>query len=343
MEDHTKNIRNERSTPPPGNRSKTDQRWTLLFIGNHGKTITLKRFKSIVLLSILVLMVSVAITLGLLYFSFNVYREKDQMLTELQELKKQIKALRYEKDVLMTKLVLAESRQKPDPPEKRADTSVPSAPPPSKIDSKTVETPAPPASVPKEPVKDKVVPKPVAKTPSAADLSVDVDGFRVVSAPRENLLRIQFKIKNTTSNSQRVSGHAIVVLKPDPLKQDKWLTIPAMALSNGKPTGRRRGYSFGINHFKTMRLKTNLPTSPEIYRHATVFVFTNQGEMLLEKDFPVSLPAAQSSQSVVPATPKPANSTTSPANAASAQPATPGPAMPSTDEPANTLKNTKTE
>jgi hypothetical protein len=346
MENHHRNTKNDGFIPTPGKRSKTDQRWTLLFIGNHGKTITLKQFKSVVLLSGLVLVVSIAITIGLLYFSFNVHQKKGRLEVELQDLKDQVKALRYEKDVLMTKLVLAESRTKQMPVPNKKKPIVPGALPDQKAQSEKPQEPVRIAAAKNDPPVKKTAPPPaVVPVP---ELSVDIENFKVIPKKDENLLRVQFKIKNTTPKSQRVSGHTIVVLKSDSSGRDRWLTIPTMALSNGKPTGRQRGYSFGINNFKTMRLKTNLPKSPEIYRNATVYVFTKQGDLLLEKNFPVNLPATQINQPVVPATPKPSASATAPAakppgTASSAQPAPSGTTMPSTDELMNALKNTTTE
>jgi hypothetical protein len=63
-----------------------------------------------------------------------------------------------------------------------------------------------------------------------------------------------------------------------------------MPLVDGRPTGKQRGHSFGINYFKTMRLSTRAPKSPEKFETATVFVFTRQGDLLLEKQYPVKLP-----------------------------------------------------
>ena len=350
MENHYRNTKNGGFIPTPGKRSKTDQRWTLLFIGDHGKTITLKRFKSIVLLSGLVLVASIAITIGLLYFSFNVHQKKGRLEVELQDLKDQVKALRYEKDVLMTKLVLAESRTKQNPAPDKKKPIVPDPLPDKKAQTDKPQEPLRIAAAKKDPPAKKSAPPPAAEPVPVpvAELSVDVENFTVIPQKDENLLRVQFKIKNTTPKSQRVSGHTIVVLKPDSSGGDQWLTIPTMALSNGKPTGRRRGYSFGINYFKTMRLKTNLPKSPEIYRNATVFVFTKQGDLLLEKNFPVNLPATQINQSIVPATSQPSASATAPATkprgtASSAQPATSSTIRPSEDELMHTLKNKTTE
>jgi len=170
------------------------------------------------------------------------------------------------------------------------------------------------------------------------------------------LLRVQFKIKNTSPNSQRVSGHAFVVLKGEQLQQNKWLAMPRISLSNGKPTGRQRGYTFGINYFKTMRFKTRLPKSPEIYQKATVFIFTGGGDLLLEQEYPVNLSATAPATASQPAltTPNAASQQSSsrsvggppagtsaapPATKTGTQPATSSPAAPSSDDLHNTLIN----
>ncbi len=347
MDNFSRNEKNEDHTPTTGKRSKTEQRWTLLFIGNHGKTITLKRFKGIVILTGMVLAVSLAISLGLLYFGYHVYQEKDLLASELQELKAQMGALRYEKDVLMTKLVLAESRTKPDPAEKKAGTRVSSVPREKKVDSQKPAKSIPTAKSQKEPPPAKKPSKPALESVSEMKLSVKVENFQAIPKTDENLLRVRFKIKNTTPNSQRVSGHAIVVLKSDPAKPKQWLTIPTMALVNGKPSGRQRGYPFGISNYKTMRLKTNLPTSPEIFQSATVFVFTQKGDKLLETDFPVSLPAIRPVQTAAAIRPAPAAARAPSPDQPSAtespsQPAIPTPVMPSTDELMDALKNPAT-
>jgi hypothetical protein len=337
-------------------RSKPEKRWTVLFIGNHGKTITLKRFKGMVLLTCLVLGISIAITAGLLYLSLNIRQEKSQLELDLQDLKAQVKAIRYEKDVLMTKLVLAESRSKASP---------------AKIPPKQIEPATPQQNINKyeeprqanQPVKMREEISPGKKdesaateNPSEAQLSVALEGFKISPRADENLLRIQFKIKNTSPNSQHVAGHAIVVLKGEQLQQKKWLSIPGVALSDGKPTGRQQGYAFGINNFKTMRFKANLPKNIEIYHFATVFIFTRKGAILLEQDFPVNLPATAPATASKPPLRTTAASQTSSARSLAGPSATtssnppvttkPAPSNslpPSTDDLMETLKNSTNE
>jgi hypothetical protein len=303
MDNFSEKSKNGGHSAPAGIQPKPDKRWTLIFIGNHGKTITLKRFKGMVLLTCLVLGVSIAISAGLLYFSLNIRQEKKQIQSDLLDLKSQIKAIRHEKDVLMTKLVLAESRSLASPakkPQKQSESAIPQQ---NTNKYKETRQSTQLAKIQEETALEKKAEPPAAEKQSKSGLSVALENFKISSRAAENLLSVQFKIKNTSPNSQRVSGHTIVVLKGEQLQQNKWLSIPGVSLSGGKPTGRQRGYSFGINYFKTMRFKTNLPKSPEIYQSATVFIFTPKGDLLLEQDFPVKLPGAQPATASKPSLP----------------------------------------
>jgi len=69
-------------------RPKPDRRWTLLFIGNHGRTITLKRFKGMVLLTLLILSVAIAAAAGLFLWNQNIIREKQKIESNLGTLRK---------------------------------------------------------------------------------------------------------------------------------------------------------------------------------------------------------------------------------------------------------------
>ena len=272
---------------------KPDRRWTLLFIGNRGRTIKLKRFKGMVFLTFLGLSVSIAIAVGLFFWNQSIIREKHGLENNLETLKKRIEALKHEKDILMTRLVLAESRNQANEggaPEKaseeKATNQNESGPGETKqtpqLVAKTIDTPA----------KKRIEPKRESE-PSETGLSIAIENFKITNKSNNNKLRIQFKIKNTSANSQHVSGHAIVVLKGDQIKQNSWLIVPRMPLVEGKPTGKQRGYSFGINYFRTMRFTTSAPKFPEKYQTASVYVFTHDGKLLHEQDFTVKVPASE--------------------------------------------------
>jgi len=287
MKQYLKKNSNQTAQPRrAGKRSKQDRRWTLLFIGNHGRTVTLKRFKGIVILSIFVLTVAVAVTAGLFIWNQKIIMDNHGLKDELKILNERLDALRHDKDILLTRLVVAESRvqESVNRPMEETETDPLADQPPPASDDAAQSSPAVAGKM-EAPAPQKVEPPP-DDAPSDAGLSVAVENFQILNHTDDNQLKVLFKIKNTSPNSQRVSGHVIVVLKGE---QTGWLPIPWMPLVDGRPTGEQRGHSFGINYFKTMRLSAPSPKHPEKFQTASVYVFTRKGKLLLEQGYPVEL------------------------------------------------------
>ena len=281
-------------------RAKPDNRWTLLFIGDHGRVITLNRFKGFVLLTAFGFALAVAGIIFLYYHNRNVIKNNQELHSSLDIVEKRLKALRHEKDILMARLVLAESRVKESLGEK--NQKQPQKPPESGSLEKSSEDKRPAEAEVKRkilaaqaPIKAKVEPE-----PPNPNLSVDVADFNITPQVDTKNLKIQFKVKNTSPNSQRVSGHAMVVLKGETLQPKKWRAVPRMPLVDGKPTGVQRGHGFAINYFRTMRFTTDVPPSPDQFNTATVYVFTRSGELLLEKNFPLEIPTESVESSSLP-------------------------------------------
>jgi hypothetical protein len=288
------NFNKSDRTPKPSRRPKPDKRWTLLFIGNHGRTITLKRFKGIVLIAFLILSVTVAAVAGLFLWNQNIIREKRQLETQIDGLKEELTALRHDKDILMTRVVLAESkvREKNGDDGSEQQTEEETDIQDKEGTGKKEQTPASAAEAEETPEQNTAEAKGDTDTkPSDSGMSVAIEDFKITGSSGGRRLKVQFKIKNTSKKPQHVSGHAIVVLKGAQVDKNSWMSIPGMPLVDGKPTGRHRGYTFGINYFRTMRFSSAAPRDPEKYETASVYVFTSSGELLLEQDFAVTLPA----------------------------------------------------
>jgi hypothetical protein len=299
MEMQHKHANNPGTFEGKPKRTKPDRRWTLLFIGDHGRVVTLKRFKGIVFFAGFIFALSIAAIVLLYLYNQNIHKKNEKLQGSLDIFQKRIKALRHEKDILMARLVLAETRVKEslgESTEGRMDKSfqVEALKNTSQKETSTQSEKEKTTLAAKEPGKPGVAPK-----PQEPDLSVNVEDFNIQNLSAEKKLKIQFKIKNTSPNSQRVSGHAIVVLKGEDLKPKMWLSVPPIALVDGKPTGRQRGHGFAINYFRTMRFTTNAPPSPHQYKKAAVYVFTAEGDLLLEKDYPVEI-SVQQTQTIEP-------------------------------------------
>jgi hypothetical protein len=234
---------------------------------------------------------AIAAAAGLFLWNQNIIREKQKLESDLGTLRNELTGLRHEKDILMTRLVLAESKAEQGPVGAPQEQLVEDVTDQNEEDPGQKKQTTDPEVKPTEaPVKKPAEPK-KNNEPSDSGLSVAIENFKISNSSGGNRLRIQFKIKNTSPNSQRVAGHAIVVLKGDQLKKSSWMAIPGMPLVEGKPSGRHRGYAFEINYFRTMRFSTASPMYPDKYKIASVYVFANSGKLLLEQDFAVELPA----------------------------------------------------
>jgi hypothetical protein len=292
MTNPEKNSKQSDRPPATNQQTMPDGRWTLLFMGKHGRTITLKRFKGMVLSALFMLVVFAAISVGLFLWNRNILEQRDLFESHIKKIEERNEALRHEKDILLTRLVVAESRvqeyqagiREKQPGEKYTDAmaqDISSSGTSGTGDRTTTE----------RAVQEQVQPRQDSDQPQSG-LSVSIENFKISLRSDNDSIRIQFKIKNTSLYSQYVSGHAIVVLKGEELEQENWISLPGVSLMEGRPSADRQGKAFGISNYKTMRFTASAPEFFDKLQTATVFVFTDRGELLLEQDFPVDLTAA---------------------------------------------------
>ena len=266
-----------------------ETRWTLLFIGNRGKPITLKRFKGMVLFTLILVGVVIVLAAGLFWWNRNILQEKNLLESNLKKTEEQNQELRYERDILLTRLVVAESRTLEKQGSALENQTGEVSPPQSDQDTSYAEQSAPLAMITTKTEVQNQSPAQPENDPSGSALSVAIDNFKISVKSGSNSLKVQFKLKNTSPYSQHVSGHVIVVLKGEEIQQDQWVSLPRISLVEGKPTGSQKGYAFGISNFKIMNFSASKPYSPDKFQTASVYVFTKTGALLLNQDFVVKL------------------------------------------------------
>jgi len=266
----------------PMSNSKTSKRarqWTLLIISNRGNSITIKWFKTLVIttISVLVLAIAASTLLGFLYK--NSIESNKNLLVDLKNLKHKNISLEHEKDILMARLILTESR---------VEESMP----------KTDDTITFDKTAAKDSNTDKILLQP------EIPLSVSADDLIVFHQPDLNMLRVQYMLRNTGSKAHAIAGRSVVILKnKGDDDQNKWLILPHVPLVSGKPSGKK-GRNFSIFNLKTMKFRANDQTGPGQFNNATVYIYSRTGKLLLEKDFPIgvkfkTLPAPKKKKSMV--------------------------------------------
>ena len=272
-------------------RRGADRRWTLLFIGDHGKQFTIKRFKVIIATAGCVFLMVLA-SLAILFWGHQKSLAENQDLQRrLQNSQQQIETLRHEKEILMARLVVAESQA-----QESRDNQTPEENP---IATKTAGNVVPPASVPKPVPKPEKKPSVAAVRPipaaepqakeTEAVMKVAVDNFKVSRDAGNGTVTAQFKIRNTSSGNLRADGVAVVILKGADLTIYQWLVMPMVDLIGNKPTGKR-GKRFVIKRFRTMEFTSPAPKHADRFRLAEVYVFSKTGQQLLEREFAIKLP-----------------------------------------------------
>jgi len=282
----------------------SDRRWTVLFIGNHGKVFTFKHTRTLVVLVTLVLLTTLSGAVALLVLNLKGIEEKRKLQDALDVSLNQIKSLRHEKEILMARVVLAESRMK-DTTANIAESAQPAASSSAAAESPNLRTDkrqAPRVAQPSTEISQSIssaadeTEAQAVEESEATSGAVAVENFRVTYEPAQKRYQAVFKLKNTTEDTRRISGRAAVVLKGDDPNPETWLTLPTVEIVDGRPAGRIRGQSFAISYYKMMEFEKVSSAAPEVFQQATVFVFSASGDLLLEEDFTISLSQSNASQ-----------------------------------------------
>jgi len=260
MENIQRNLEKEVARLRLPKLSKKDRHWTFLLVGDHGEILSVRWFKGLAIALALVLVVAVVVLFRMGFIYKSATEENKNLKQALADSQQRVVSLRNEKDLLGVRLVIAESKVKANPAEIQEKQPV---------------------------IKSAVTGKPglVAEKSQA----VAVKKFITLYEPDNKILKMQFKIVNTSPDSQPVSGYAFVILKPNDVKQEKWTVLPSVALISGKPSLIEKGQAFLIYRFRKVEFSADGQTDPNLFKKATVVIYSTDGKLLLEKDFTLNI------------------------------------------------------
>ena len=141
MEDIPRDVQKELESYKAPKKNRKTGHWTLLFVGDQGEVITIRKFKGLMLLAIFILVVALSAAASIYMLYKKPFEENRRLEAALAETARQVRSLGEERDLLLTRLGIAESRLKKTP-----------APEPATApdDQVTAETPLP-ASLEKPP------------------------------------------------------------------------------------------------------------------------------------------------------------------------------------------------
>ncbi len=281
---------------------KRTNRWTLLFVEDRGKVIPVKGFKGLAITLTFTVFIVFALAVGL-YFMYNSQAEENRSLINALGVSRQkLKSLKDEKELLMVRLVLAESKIKAGRIETEEKT----------IEKKTVlskdknvsaaiKPPVPDIKKVVETVKEVPAEKEVLiaaveedepdisapSMPDAEPQMVRIEELIVLNTLENDNIKIKFKLRKIDQNTETISGHAFVILKHDRNDRKQWFAIPSVSLVSGKPSRIRRGQYFSIARFKIMKFQRKYSGDPNRFQYITVFIYNTDEKLLLEREFPI--------------------------------------------------------
>jgi len=291
MEDTPRNLGKEVNRvklPRPARRAKP---WTLLFVGESGRVISIKRFKGFLIALCLLLVVSLAADVILLFFLQKASRRGDALRRNIAVQQERLAGVRKEKERLMAKLAVARSNL-----EAKDQTAVVLKTRPPIEEPQTAETSAPVNTPETDTVSPETTTDPVQsettvngkglQNPYADTGSISVEEFSIAHKHDDGNLKVHFNIRNISKNrSKPLTGRTYVVLKDDSLQSGNWVVSPRVELVSGRPATGARGQYFAIQFFKPVTYEIKNIHNPERFTRAVVYVYANAEDLLLEKEF----------------------------------------------------------
>ena len=265
-----------------------DRRWTVLFIGDHGRVIAFKRIKTLIWLTLGAFASALTAVAVLVTINQGLQAGILALQERLETSQQQIQALRQERDLLTAHVVLVETKMK----ETLAGVRRPAAD--QKADpvgaGKTIDRSGTPAN-------NAAVDKPAAlsaptedlKLPVGIEEGIAVDVFQAGFDAARKAIDLRYKLVATRQGSRPLAGHVIVVFKSDNLEPEQWLAMPRVELPKGRPTGRQKGFTFSISHSKEFAHSMPAPTSLPAFTRAVLYVFSPEGQLLMAKDYVIDL------------------------------------------------------
>jgi regulator of replication initiation timing len=295
MENIQRDLEKEIAALQSSKPTRKNRRWTLLFVGDHGKVVTIRWFRWMVTLGVFLLVMAVLAS-AILYYLYRHTRDMNVSLQRsLDNLHQQIAGFREDKEVLMTRLVVAETER--ERLRARLDPKPVVKAPDDRLEARGKEQPRPNSQVVRQ--SGAAVSEPGEKLISNADPDdsiaqendpkVSIEEFNVSYETASNTFRAQYVIRNTGPDSSPVSGYTAIILKKLDTQPDEWLTLPTLKLAAGIPTGGKKGQYFSIFRFKTVKFMVKSKMDPLQFDTATVYVFDENKNLLLEKNFAINI------------------------------------------------------
>jgi hypothetical protein len=257
--------------------------WRLILVGYHGSIVPLGSVKIVlfVLITSFILISAGACVFGFLYIQKK--SNYSNLIEDLDQKNVQLQTLRDERDILMARLVITESKLNSDADSKKSISQKSSS---DLKESKTESGSN--AQLEKKP--DASFDNPQQNEP--APVSVDISDLKVKHDTEIDTIAASYTLKNTTKGNVQVSGRCLMVLKGSINQEATNYPIPNVPLENGIPSAKY-GHRFAIRNFLNVKLNRSAPNQSFIFNHGIVYIFDSAGKVLLKREVPLNLSYAE--------------------------------------------------
>jgi len=281
-------AKSQRNKSEPGLLGKGQRYWSIMLVGEHGRVIPFRHFKEIAIAVIGIAFLSLAALVVIAYLYLQQGKTIGRLQGDLDVARRQAAQLKDEKDVLHAKLVIYEIQNTPEAAHKtstQASAQATQKPKTQESSTPLVQNTAP-QNVAVEPTPAVEIKAAEAKSPSkpGVNWAVDLQKLEANFDAGRELLKISIHVVNNSIPKKSFTGRMAVVLKQAGDPPAKWIVMPSIPLTEGKPSGNN-GQAFSVLNFRTMDFKVYKQRAPIVYDTATVFVFLTNGELLLTRDF----------------------------------------------------------
>ena len=267
------------------------RRWHFLLVGEHGQIKSVRKFRGLVITAVAFVVIAVIGIAGLGFLYVQGLAHSTKLNHRITELRQQVAAIQSEKEILMARLVIAETKLEDEAdttPAKTAGVDTASIPEGSSEPSPKADTKQPVAVKP--PQREPAVTSSIDLSPPSAEMQVGiaVEEFDAVLDTYQNILTLKYKVRNTNTDGDKVAGHTVLILSNSDQDMSTWVTLPNVKLIDGRPTGDQ-GQPFRIARFRIAKFTIEGYAEPDQFDTATVFVYTRNGELILEKEFSIQI------------------------------------------------------
>jgi hypothetical protein len=244
--------------------------WRLILVGYHGSIVPLGSVKIVLFLLItcFILILVSACILGFMYIQKK--SNYSDVIKELDQKNERLRTLRDERDVLLARLVITESKLESNIDSKKGLSKQPS----SDIKESTRESGS----------------NPQQKKQLA--ISVDISDFKIRHDSETDTIAASYILKNKTKGDVQVSGRCLMVLKGSINQEITKYTIPNAPWENGIPSAKH-GHGFAIRNFLTVEMNRSAPNHNFVFDHGIVYIFDSDGKVLLKREIPINLSYAK--------------------------------------------------